>query len=63
MRWYDSQLSRCLGLLKLSWPCTVAEVKEAYRSLVKLAHPDGGGTHDEFLALQEAYEQALRMCR
>jgi hypothetical protein len=63
MGWDEGQLPRCLELLKLSWPCPVTEVKEAYRSLVKHAHPDGGGTHDEFLALQGAYEQALRMCR
>jgi curved DNA-binding protein CbpA len=50
-------------VLELSWPCTVAEIKEAYRRLVKQAHPDGGGTHDVFLALQEADEQALRMFR
>jgi hypothetical protein len=60
--WFESLLPRCLGVLGLSWPCTVAEVKQAYRRLVKQAHPDGGGTQDEFLALQEAYEQALNMC-
>ena len=59
--WYESLLPRCLVVLGLSWPCTVAEVKEAYRRLVKRAHPDGGGSHDEFLALQEAYEQALKL--
>ncbi len=59
--WYGRQLPKCLGVLGLSWPCTVTDVKEAYRRLVKRAHPDGGGNHDKFLALQEAYEQALRM--
>jgi len=53
----------CLDTLKLTWPCTVAEIKSAYRRLAKGAHPDGGGSHAEFLALQTAYEQALRMCR
>jgi hypothetical protein len=62
-RWYESLSPRCLVVLDLSWPCTVTEVKGAFRRLVKQAHPDGGGTHDEFLALQEAYEQALRMFR
>ena len=61
-RWYGRQLPKCLEVLDLSWPCTVTDVKEAYRRLVKCAHPDGGGSHDEFLALQKAYEQALRMC-
>jgi hypothetical protein len=62
-RRFGGQLAQCLKMLNLSWPCTVADVKQAYRRLVKRAHPDGGGSHDQFLALQEAYEQALRMCR
>ena len=54
---------KCLQVLELSWPCTLAEVKGAYRKLVKSAHPDGGGSQEQFLALQEAYEQALQLCR
>jgi hypothetical protein len=54
---------RCIQMLNLSWPCTEADVKGSYRRLVKSAHPDGGGTQDMFLALQEAYEQALQLCR
>ena len=53
----------CFELLNLSFPCPVSEVKAAYRRLVKGIHPDQGGSHDEFLALREAYEQALRLCR
>jgi hypothetical protein len=52
----------CLEMLELTWPCTVVEVKSAYRRLAKCTHPDGGGSHDEFLALQAAYEEALRLC-
>ena len=54
---------KCIQVLNLSWPCTEEDVKEAYRKLVKSAHPDGGGNHEKFLALQEAYEQALVLCR
>lgn len=54
---------KCLQLLNLTWPCTEAEVKGAYRRLVKSAHPDGGGSQEMFLLLQEAYEQALEICR
>lgn len=53
----------CLLRLGLTFPCTVAEVKAAYRRLVKQVHPDQGGNHDEFLKLQAAYEQALRLCQ
>jgi hypothetical protein len=60
---HGSQWPKCLEVLNLSWPCTVIAVQEAYRKLVKSAHPDGGGNHDKFLELQAAYEQALRTCR
>lgn len=61
--WQENQVPACLKALHLSWPCTVTDVQEAYRKLVKSAHPDGGGSHDKFLELQAAYEQALRLCR
>jgi hypothetical protein len=60
---YQHQTPACLRQLDLSFPCSEAEVKAAYRQLVKRAHPDQGGSHAEFLTLQEAYEQALRLCR
>ena len=55
-------LPNCLEVLELSWPCTVKDVKDAYRRIVRSTHPDGGGSHDKFLELQAAYEQALRIC-
>jgi hypothetical protein len=54
---------KCIQELNLSWPCTEAEVKVAYRRLAKSAHPDGGGSQEMFLALQESYVQALQFCR
>jgi hypothetical protein len=60
---YGGLSPACFSLLALSFPCTVAEVKAAYRELAKRAHPDRGGSHDEFLELQAAYEQALHLCR
>jgi hypothetical protein len=56
------QVASCLEILQLSWPCTMTEVQEAYRRLVKNAHPDGGGSHEKFIELQTAYQQALRLC-
>jgi hypothetical protein len=52
----------CLTKLDLTYPCTAADVRAAYRRLAKAAHPDQGGGHEEFLALRVAYEQALRLC-
>jgi hypothetical protein len=61
--WQGNQVPTCLKVLHLSWPCTVTDVHEAYRKLVKSTHPDGGGSHDKFLELQAAYEQALRLIK
>jgi len=36
-----------------------SEIKDAYRRLVKLHHPDNGGNADDFRAINEAYKQAL----
>jgi hypothetical protein len=60
---YGGLLPACFSLLGLSFPCTVAEVRAAYRDLAKRAHPDRGGSHGEFLELRAAYEQALHLCR
>ena len=38
------------------WPCTMDELKAAYRRLVKEAHPDVGGSAAEFRRIDEAYE-------
>ena len=35
------------------------EVKTAYRDMVKQHHPDQGGSVQDFLHLQEAYEYLL----
>lgn len=62
MKSREVQLYKCLEALRLSWPCTVADVRKAYRKLARQAHPDGGGSEDKFLALQEAYHLALQFC-
>lgn len=61
VKWKAPSTFQCLEILHLSWPCTQADIKRAYRSLVKSAHPDGGGSQDTFLALQAAYKQALQL--
>src|SRR5260370_22151948 len=44
-----------LGLLP---PCSAQDVHRAYKARVAIVHPDHGGTQAEFLALQDAYDQA-----
>src|SRR5947209_129771 len=46
-------------LLHLQAEVSLAEVRRQYRELAKLYHPDAGGSHTDFLALQQAYEQVV----
>ena len=46
-------------LLSLQAEVGLAEVRTRYRELAKCYHPDAGGSHADFLALQQAYEQVL----
>ncbi len=39
-------------------PCSPDDVEQAYLEKVKRAHPDRGGSQQDFLALQEAYARA-----
>lgn len=43
-----------------SIPDQLQEVHSRYKQLVKSAHPDAGGSEEQFLILQEAYQQAIQ---
>lgn len=40
-------------------PASAEEVHARYKQLVKSAHPDTGGSTEQFLMLQDAYKQAV----
>jgi len=46
-------------LLQLPTEASLADVRSQYLGLAKLYHPDTGGDHIDFLALQHAYEQVV----
>jgi hypothetical protein len=52
----DQELAQ-LGIT--TWPCSKAEVKDAYRRASKTMHPDAGGSEDAFVRLRVAYERLL----
>ena len=64
---HDSRVQRAIPhhlqaqyhLLSLQAEVSLAEVRARYRELAKLYHPDAGGSHADFLALQQAYEQVI----
>ncbi len=53
------QLQAEYSLLHLPAEVSLAEVRTQYRELAKRYHPDVGGSHADFLALQQAYEQVV----
>ena len=59
--WVSKDRPRCIQALGLTLPCTTDEVLSAYRSKVKLVHPDRGGDCREFLRLQMHFEQAMAL--
>jgi DnaJ-class molecular chaperone len=46
-------------LLHLQGEVSLAELHTQYRKLAKRYHPDAGGSHIDFLALQQAYVQVM----
>lgn len=43
-------------VLKVKQNATTEQIRISYRALVKVAHPDAGGSTQHFLAIQSAYE-------
>lgn len=49
--------------LGLTWPCTEADVKAAWRRGVKTRHPDQGGSSEAFITFKKAYDNAIEFLR
>ena len=49
-----------LAILGLRSPCTVEDIKAAYRTAAFLVHPDRGGKPGDFQAVEAAYRRLLR---
>jgi len=47
-------------VLGVSANASADEIRQAYRELARVRHPDAGGTHEGFVALQEALRMALQ---
>src|SRR4051794_38435064 len=55
----DDRVADPHRILGIARGCSREEVKEAYRVLVLLEHPDHGGDERSFILIQDAYEQIL----
>ena len=53
---YFTNRSQALALLGVNEGYSLTQLKAAYFKKAKQSHPDTGGSHEEFLKLQQAYE-------
>lgn len=50
-------------ILELNNTASPEEVKKQFKQLLKVHHPDHGGTVDNFMELKEAYEKAMKISK
>lgn len=50
----------CFKILGLAQPCTVDDIKRAFKKLALKAHPDVGGSKEAFQKINTAKQEALR---
>jgi len=55
-------LKSAYDILCLDYPCTPVEIKNAYRGMARMFHPDLGGDEEVMKDVNLAYELAMRFC-
>ena len=55
-------LTQACALLCVAYPCTLDDIKSAYRKQARRHHPDLGGDEEMMKSLNQAYELALSWC-
>jgi hypothetical protein len=58
-----AQRPECLVVLGLAPPVTLEDVKQAYLVRAREAHPDRGGSQEEFVRVQQAFEDATEFVK
>ena len=54
--------SRSHEILQIEPPVTESDIKKAYRKMCLVYHPDKGGSNDEFIKINNAYNELLVCC-
>lgn len=57
----QTETPQCLKQLGLTMPTNRQEIDKAFRALVKMAHPDQGGTNNLVIRLYNARERARKL--
>jgi len=59
----SAQRPECLEILGLMPPVTLEDVKQAYLVRAREAHPDRGGSQQDFVRVQQAFEDATEFVK
>lgn len=59
----SAQRPQCLVILGLMPPVTLDDVKQAYLVKAREAHPDRGGSPEDFVRVQQAFEEATEFVK
>ena len=59
----SNQRTVCLEILGLLPPVTLEDVKQAYLVRARESHPDRGGSQEEFVRVQQAFEDATEFVK
>lgn len=54
--------SNSMELLQLEPPITERDLKRAYKRMALKTHPDKCGNNDDFIKVNEAYNELLSVC-
>lgn len=54
--------SRSHEILQIEPPVSESDIKKAYRKLCLVHHPDKGGCNDEFIKINNAYNDLILCC-
>lgn len=58
---YADRIQEAEYLLQIDYPYSLDTLKSAYRKRLQEVHPDHGGTADDFLNVQSAYQQLFSL--
>lgn len=58
-----TEIPKCLEILGFTNMPSEDELKKRYRELIKVAHPDKGGSAEFFNTVQNAYQQSLEIVK
>jgi len=59
---YKLKKSSSHEILQIEPPVTEDDIKKAYRKLCLVHHPDKGGSNDEFIKINNAYNELVSVC-